>query len=312
MTNHSSKTPPSVYPKGIFLLPSVMTGINIILGFYSMILVTSHNAPVLPDTVATRAAILIILAAVFDAFDGRIARMTKTTSPFGAQLDSIADVVSFGLAPSILVYHWALKYYVRFGWIAALLFLLAGAIRLARFNVLDSLKNFDAKRYFVGLPIPAAAISIALMVAMIPDITDRAILRFSVLITVYVLAFLMVSSFHFKSFKDIDWRRRRPIGTFFLVVIGVVVVLHEPFLVMSIMMSVYLISGVMMQIAPRRMRHLFTSSERWFNRMRVLDDDEKPTSTVVETMDGEAVEVDLESEEILHHEFIEGNDSDPH
>ncbi|MCD4653279.1 CDP-diacylglycerol--serine O-phosphatidyltransferase [bacterium] len=274
--NHPDKLP-SVYPRGIFLLPSLMTGINIMLGFYSIILVISQTSSKISPEILSRAAFMIMLAAFFDAIDGRLARWTRTTSSFGAQLDSIADVISFAIAPSILAYRWALDSFSQFGWIAALLYVLAGAIRLARFNVLEEIHSITSKKYFIGLPIPAAAISLALAVTVQPTLSNSLIVRFAVLVFIYSLAFLMISSCRFKSFKDIDWKRRRPVGTFFFLVLILLVVLHEPYYVLSSMMAIYLFTGIMMQISPKWMRRIFSRFEQWLNRVKILDDDETTT-----------------------------------
>ncbi len=272
MNTESQKQLPSVYPKGIFMLPSILTGANIVLGFYSIILVLSHIGDPNAPHYFYRAGLLIIIGAFFDAIDGRVARLTKTTSPFGAQLDSIADVVSFGLAPSILAYSWALKSFERFGWIAALIYLLAGAVRLARFNVLDDVHAISSSQYFIGLPIPAAAISISLMVMLKPDMTESGFSRFFALCAVYLLAWLMVSRSRFRSFKDIDWKRRRPVGSLVLTIVLIAIILHEPVLVLSILMFSYVASGFMMRLAPQWMRQRFERLDKWFSGIKALDD----------------------------------------
>lgn len=287
----SNQTPlPSVYPKGIFLLPSILTGVNIVLGFYSIILVLSHHNSDAAPAYFYRAGLLIIFAACFDAIDGRVARLTKTTSPFGAQLDSIADVVSFGLAPSILVYAWGLNSFLQFGWIAALIFLLAGAIRLARFNVLEDLHSFSSSQYFIGLPIPAAAISIALIVMLQPDFEHGYIPRFMVLIAVYVLAYLMVSKCRFRSFKDIDWRRRRPVGSLVITMILLGIILHEPVYVLSFMMFIYVVSGMMMRLSPQWMRNHYENLDNWVTDIKVLDDIELGDLEIDEEANAESID----------------------
>ncbi|HET6900556.1 MAG TPA: CDP-diacylglycerol--serine O-phosphatidyltransferase, partial [Vicinamibacteria bacterium] len=143
---------------------------------------------------------------IFDVLDGRIARMTNTTSEFGAELDSLADVVSFGVAPALLAYSWGFSTLPRVGWLVAFLFVVCGALRLARFNVQKS--SVDG-RYFVGLPIPAAAAPVAALVNVSPAPVDEkahAVLWLSLLI---VLSFLMVSTFRYTSFKKVDLRSRR-------------------------------------------------------------------------------------------------------
>ncbi len=274
MKNDVQQKLPSVYPRGIFLLPSILTGVNIVLGFYSIILVLKYAQTDNPSFYFYRAGLLIVIAACFDAIDGRVARLTKTTSPFGAQLDSIADVVSFGIAPAVLVYAWALFRFERLGWIAALIYMLAGAIRLARFNVLEEIHSYSSSQYFIGLPIPAAAICLALTVMLKPDLPDNIMLRTLILVIVYGLAWLMISKCRFRSFKDIDWRRRRPVGTLVIIMILVGAVLHAPVLFLFILMFSYVGSGLMMRMSPQWMRNHFERLDTWFSGVKVLDDAE--------------------------------------
>ena len=141
---------PLQYKKGIYLLPSLFTTGNVFCGFYAFIAVFN-------DMFYT-AAWAIVFAIIFDVLDGRVARLTNTTSEFGEQYDSLADIISFGMAPAFLAYAWVLKPYGRLGWMAAFLFLLCGALRLTRFNISQP----DVKsQHFVGLPIPGAAAVIA-------------------------------------------------------------------------------------------------------------------------------------------------------
>src|SRR5206468_4319918 len=148
--------------KGVYLLPNLLTSAGLFAGFYSIIctLNATHGG-------ATRwywlAAVMILVAQLCDALDGRIARLTRSTSSFGIQYDSLADLVAFGVAPGILVYQWALRPWGRWGWLAASLYVTCGALRLARFNV--QIASVE-KRYFVGLPIPAAAGVIAATVLL--------------------------------------------------------------------------------------------------------------------------------------------------
>ena len=150
--------------KGIFILPSLFTTGNALCGFYAIIAainsisVVSGNSFTVDETWILRSAFAIMLGGVFDGLDGRVARSTKTTSKFGVEFDSLADLLTFGLAPAVLVYVWALRPYGKIGWIAAFLFVICGALRLARFNVQATGKKSN---YFTGLPSPAAAASIA-------------------------------------------------------------------------------------------------------------------------------------------------------
>src|SRR5690349_17200838 len=141
--------------RGVYLIPSLFTAGNLMCGFFSII------ATFRGDYV--NAALLILLANVFDGIDGYAARLTRTTSQFGVEFDSLADVVSFGVAPAVLVYLWALVPWETWGWLAACTYVVCGALRLSRFNVQSA---GPAKGYFLGLPIPAAAEMIASIVLM--------------------------------------------------------------------------------------------------------------------------------------------------
>jgi phosphatidylserine synthase len=134
--------------------------------------------------------------------------------------------------------------------------------------------SYSSSQYFIGLPIPAAAICLALMVMLKPEIPDNIMLRMLVLATVYGLAWLMVSKCRFRSFKDIDWKRRRPVGTLVITMILVGAVLHAPVLILSILMFSYVASGLMMRLSPQWMRHHFERLDTWFSGVKVLDDPE--------------------------------------
>jgi CDP-diacylglycerol--serine O-phosphatidyltransferase len=150
---------------------------------------------------------LIGWAIVMDMLDGRIARLTGTASEFGGELDSLADVISFGVAPALLAYSWGFAEYVRrAGWLAAFLFLMCGTLRLARFNVQ---RHVIDGRFFVGMPIPAAAGQIAAVVAFMPHGLSNRFEATVGLAVVVILAFLMVSTFRYRSFKGVDLRSRR-------------------------------------------------------------------------------------------------------
>jgi CDP-diacylglycerol--serine O-phosphatidyltransferase len=150
---------------------------------------------------------LIFWAILLDVLDGRIARMTGTTSEFGAELDSLADVVSFGVAPALLAYSWGFTATLpRVGWLVAFLFVACGTLRLARFNVQKSVVD---GRYFVGLPIPAAAAPVAALVNVSPAAVDDRVHAVAWLSLLIVLSFLMVSTFRYFSFKRVDLKSRR-------------------------------------------------------------------------------------------------------
>jgi CDP-diacylglycerol--serine O-phosphatidyltransferase len=184
------------FRRGTAILPSLFTTGNLFLGFWAIVKAF--------DGQAVEAAPLVGLAIVLDMLDGRIARLTGTTSEFGASLDSLADAISFGVAPALLAYRWALDD-VHQGWLAAFLFATCGVLRLARFNVQ---KHADM-RFFVGLPIPAAAGQLAAVIAFAPARVTGWVHGLFALLLVTGLALLMVSTLRYRSFKGIDLRRRR-------------------------------------------------------------------------------------------------------
>ena len=205
--------------KGVYVLPNLFTTAGLFCGFYSII------ASLRGDFLI--AAIAIMAANVFDVLDGRIARLTNTTSRFGIEYDSLCDLVAFGVAPGILVYCWALLPWGSFGWLAASLYVTCGALRLARFNV--QLDNVE-KRHFIGLPIPAAAEVVASTVILYyffggEGATYRHLI---VLVMVYALAGLMVSNVRYFSFKEIYIHRRQPFWVLVLVIMALKLFIAEP------------------------------------------------------------------------------------
>jgi CDP-diacylglycerol--serine O-phosphatidyltransferase len=185
--------------RGAHLIPSLLTTGNLFAGYGSMVLSIKGQFET--------AALLIGVAALLDALDGRVARMTGTTSAFGKEFDSLADVISFGVAPAILAWSWALSDFGRLGWAVSFLFVVCNAIRLARFNVQSGTMD---KRYFVGLPVPPAACAIAACAFIHPQSLEDQILKVLSLVLVISLALLMVSKMRYRSFKDLDLRARRP------------------------------------------------------------------------------------------------------
>ncbi len=195
------------------ILPNTITILGLLCGLYSIILSI--------DGKFVYAAYALILAALFDGLDGKVARLVKGTSEFGVQLDSLCDLVSFGVAPAILVYSWVLAPFGRLGLMAVFLFVACGALRLARFNV-QSGKISNV--YFVGLPIPAAAAFIAAGVLFVNALgltVDKNFLSIFFVVSIYVLAFLMVSTVPFYSFKKIDYFKRKHFN--YLVILVVII-----------------------------------------------------------------------------------------
>ncbi|MBN2055986.1 CDP-diacylglycerol--serine O-phosphatidyltransferase [bacterium] len=232
----------------IYLLPSSLTIGNIFFGFYSIMTVI-NNFGADSHYYLTRAAMALIASAFLDMIDGKVARLTGTTSDFGVQLDSLSDVISFGIAPGILAYAWALHPHQRLGWLPAFLFLICGTIRLARFNVQTG--HCDP-HYFTGLPIPAAAMVIVSMVLLNPKLPYKSTIAYLVILLVYILSFLMVSTFKYRSFKEKDFKLLKPVRTLVGLVIIFVIIMHNPRLMFFLLSFAYAFSGPLGKLLPKR------------------------------------------------------------
>jgi CDP-diacylglycerol--serine O-phosphatidyltransferase len=228
---------------GVSLLPSLFTMANLFCGYASGV----HTLHGQYET----AALYIGFAYFFDMLDGRLARLTGTASDFGVQLDSLADVVSFGVAPAILSFAWGLKSLGRLGWAACFLFVAAAALRLARFNIQSGSGD---KRYFAGMPSPAAAAVPAATVFAYPTGLDDFRAALPTLAMVVIPALLMVSTIRFRSFKTIDLKARRPYTVLLLVALAIVLVATHPQLALVVMAYSYLASGFI-ELAVTRFRH---------------------------------------------------------
>ena len=218
--------------RGIYLLPAMLTVANLFCGFYSLIQ-SSVGA-------LEMSAVLIILAGVLDGLDGRIARLTGTTSAFGLEFDSLADIVSFGLAPSLLVYHWALRPAGRIGWLLAFLFVVCTAMRLARYNTLSP-GTLD-RRFFVGLPSPMAGGMLACLVIAFPRKGAEEWAPLVVAPIVILVALLMISKLRYRSFSEFDLRRSSYVYILPLAAILAAIALY-PRAVPLILAVVFLISA---------------------------------------------------------------------
>ena len=219
--------------RGIYLLPNLFTTGSLLCGFYSII--SSM------DGLFHRAAVLIIIACILDGLDGKIARFTNTTSNFGVEYDSLSDLVSFGVAPSILAYTWALYPFGRYGWLVAFLFVACGAMRLARFNI--QIPTVDSK-VFNGLPIPAAALVIATTVLFYDFMGGTGNFHHpSIPVVMFFLALLMVSNIKYYSFKDLNFFAQKPFMTFVLIVLMFVVIVLEPQIMFFAIAAGYSLSG---------------------------------------------------------------------
>ena len=220
------------------MLPSIITTFALFAGFYSI--VASINGDF------TLAAISIMVAMLWDTLDGRVARLTNTQSTFGAEYDSLSDLVSFGVAPALLVYEWSLSDLGRFGWLAAFIYLACAALRLARFNTQVGATD---KRYFQGLPSPASAGVIASMIWLKFwnfEYFDIGVVSLSYYIgvTITILCgLLMVSNVRYFSFKEFDSTDKASFRFLLLTVLSLIVLLYKPNIVLFSCFFIYMLSG---------------------------------------------------------------------
>ncbi len=227
--------------RGVYLLPNLVTTGGLFAGFYGIVATMNGNYQL--------AAWFILVSAVFDVFDGKVARLTGTTSKFGVEYDSLTDLVAFGVAPGLLMYSWALTAFGKFGWLAAFLYVVCGALRLARFNV--QAHTVESKQ-FVGLPIPAAAGMVASCVLIFFHFGGSGtIQRMSVMLLIYVLAFLMVSNFRYYSFKDPELVKRQPFSMLVLAITFIIVIVAQPEIMLFGMASLYIASGPVVALVRR-------------------------------------------------------------
>lgn len=199
----------------IYVLPNLLTTVNMFFGFFAIIYSINGDFD--------WAAYAIVVAAIFDQLDGRVARSMNATSRFGAEYDSLSDLVSFGLAPGLMLFLWSLEPFGRVGWLASFFYVACGALRLARFNVQSGSVE---KAYFQGLPIPMAAGIVASSVLAFQDLELDATRSWTLLAMTFLLGFVMVSNFRYRSFKDIDFRHRLPFkylvtGVFILIMVAI-------------------------------------------------------------------------------------------
>ena len=232
--------------RGIYLLPNLFTTAALFAGFYAIVQAMNNRFE--------NAAIAILVAIVLDGLDGRVARLTRTQSEFGAEYDSLSDMVSFGAAPALVMYEWVLKDLGRFGWIAAFVYCVGAALRLARFNV-----NIDVvdKRFFQGLPSPAAAALVAGFVWLASDNKIPVSAYGIPWITAFVALYggiTMVSNVPFYSFKDINLRKSVPFATVLFIVLGFVLVSSDPPIVLFLLFCGYGLSGYVLWAIGKRAR----------------------------------------------------------
>ena len=224
--------------KGIYVLPNLFTSASLFGGFYAIIASIQGRYEA--------AAIAIVISCVFDGLDGRIARITRTTSLFGKEYDSLSDLVAFGVAPGILAFQWALHSFGRLGWLAAFMYVICGALRLARFNVQRN--NLDA-RAFKGLPIPSAACFIASAVLLTSALSGiEQYKSLFVIIMIYTLSFLMVSSLEYLNFKKFDIRNQKPFNVLVAIILIFLVIAYRPKIMLFFIMLIYILSGPVLSL----------------------------------------------------------------
>ena len=204
--------------RGIYLLPNLFTTAALFAGFYAIVQAMNVNFD--------HAAIAIFVAMVLDGLDGRVARMTRTQSAFGAEFDSLADMVSFGAAPALVMYEWVLRDLGKLGWIAAFVYVAGAALRLARFNTLLEVAD---KRWFTGLPSPSAAALVAGLVWVVDDLGyDPDALRWLAWAVTLFAGLTMVSNLKYYSFKTINLKKSVPFVAIFLIVLFLAVLAYQP------------------------------------------------------------------------------------
>lgn len=230
--------------RGIYVLPNLLTTANLFCGFYAIVAAIQGYF--------LKGAIAILAAAVFDALDGKIARVTRTESKFGLEYDSLSDAISFGVAPAILVYLWALQPFGRLGWLAALIFVACGTLRLARFN---AQVHVISSKYFNGLPIPAAAFMIAATVLLHHRLGGTGTTKHvTILIMIYVLSCLMVSTMKYYSFKDARLFKKMGFNMLVIVVMLLILIVAEPAIACFVIMLSYVTSGPFTTLWLRKRR----------------------------------------------------------
>lgn len=242
MTNNTNKKP----HRGIYLLPNLFTTAALFCGFYAI--VSSINGRF------ETAAIAIFVAMVLDGIDGRVARLTNTESDFGAEYDSLADMVSFGLAPALIIYLWSLSNLGKIGWLVSFVYVACAALRLARFN---TQATHTDKSYFQGLASPAAAAVVVGLIwngALIKEYVSMPALQYIALATTLFAGLLMVSNVRYHSFKGVNWRSKVPFFTILLFVFALVLVSTKPALVLFTIFLGYAVSGPVMTIILLRRR----------------------------------------------------------
>lgn len=242
--------------KSVYLLPNLLTTASLFIGFLGLTWAIQGDI--------TSCALCILASCVFDGLDGKVARITNTQSEFGVQLDSLADLVAFGVVPAVMAYLWTLHDFGRLGLMAAFLFMACGALRLARFNVQAAVTS---KKHFVGLPIPAAACTLATLVLFndyVPHEYLHSVMSVGTLVLVYVLSFFMVSTIRFYSFKEISAFKAHPFSWMVTAILIFSLIASRPKVLGFVFFLGYLISGPLytLFLLSRRNKRLLRDSSK--------------------------------------------------
>ena len=239
-------TTPNKPRRGIYLLPNLFTTAALFCGFYAVVASINSKFEV--------AAIAIFIAMLLDGVDGRVARLTNTQSDFGAEFDSLADMVSFGLAPALVVYLWALSSFGKIGWVVSFVYVACAALRLARFNTQATQAD---KNYFQGLASPSAAAIVAGLIwngSWLQEYLSQSALNMTALVLTFSAGLLMVSNVRYHSFKGINWRTKVPFATILMIVLVLVFVPAAPEQLLFIGFFIYALSGPVYTLVQLRQR----------------------------------------------------------
>jgi CDP-diacylglycerol--serine O-phosphatidyltransferase len=249
--------------RGIYLLPNLFTTAALFAGFYAIVAAMNDRFEA--------AAVAVFIAMLLDGIDGRVARLTNTQTDFGAEYDSLSDMVSFGLAPALVMYQWALSDLGKLGWLAAFIYAACAALRLARFNTQVGIAD---KRYFQGLPSPSAAAILAGMVwsgTEVFEIAGERIEEVAFVLTI-LTGLLMVSNIRYHSFKGINFRERVPFLSILLAVLIIVIVSSNPPVMLFGGFLIYAISGPVLTVVYLRRRR----AERKAQHQQESDSGDEP------------------------------------
>ena len=231
--------------RGIYLLPNLFTTAALFAGFYAIVAAMNNRFEA--------AAVAVFIAMLLDGIDGRVARLTNTQTDFGAEYDSLSDMVSFGMAPALVMYQWALSDLGKLGWLAAFIYTACAALRLARFNTQVGIAD---KRYFQGLPSPSAAAIVAGMVwsgEEVFELAGKTVEEVAFVLTI-MAGVLMVSNIRYHSFKGINFKERVPFVAILLAVLVIVVVSSNPPVMLFGGFLIYAISGPVLTVVYLRRR----------------------------------------------------------